>query len=158
MKKILWLEDEIDVIDAVCDSFQGKCEFAVVNNLFELQRQLYKDPGVETFDLVLLDMSIASPGISIRTYKRKMPQLFEDEQGNYLEASSYANLPMIGFDYYKRIVCVDKKFADIKFNKFMLMTGHYALLERGGLLKDIPVRVIKKRGQGSYEELEKLFG
>jgi len=158
MKKILWLEDDIDVVAAVINAFRDKCDFTVVDNFFELSGRLFENPGVEEYDMVILDLTIETPGIPLATYMRKIPQMFQDKNGDSCDATVVSGIALLGLDYYERIVCTDKRFQDCKNCKFVLMTGHGLLLERYGIIDRLDVKVVKKRGKGSFEELSEVLG
>jgi len=155
--KILLLEDETDVFTATKQAFKS-IDFTIVDNLLELNGILLKDPGIQFFDYVWLDLAIEMPNIPMDIIKQEIPKMFTDENGIPNMLSYVAGIYLRGLDYYKYVVCQNAHLKDYKTTKFVLFSGHKALVEKYKLLEGYEgVPFVKKSGSDSFDELRKTI-
>jgi len=156
MKKILVFEDESGVSDAIVNTFREQHDITVVNNLLELHGCLFKNPGVENYDYIWIDLAIKHmAGVPESVLKKKITELYIEEIKNY------DGISLLGLDYFTRIIWNDKRFEKVRTTKFILITGHKTLLDKYNLVDEYMkegLRVIEKRGDGAYAELMDILG
>jgi hypothetical protein len=125
-----------------------------------LNDQLFEEPGFDTFYKIFLDMAILMPNIPQSIIENKLPVLFR-VNGNKAEITQVNGIYLMGLDYFTRVILKDERISLDAIKKFVFFTGHGALIEK--LIKENViqgcenVKLVKKRGQGIYEEINNLL-
>ena len=138
--KILWLEDDDNVIEATLNRFMAH-EFIVAKNLFRFDQLLFNDPGVDEYNFVWIDLSISMGSTPESALLKAFPNLFAGKPPYRLSADR-----MYGLEYFKNIIWPNERVKDCRTTKFILLSGYTHIVERDGLLAGFPDVLLYKKG------------
>ncbi|MDR1753762.1 MAG: hypothetical protein LBR74_02505 [Eubacterium sp.] len=166
MKKILLLEDEQDVAIGTLKILKNHgydCEY--VSNIIDFNALLLDDIEADEKDRFygyIMDLQIDTGLIPIEDYKKIISAMFyknEEKSEEYPMPPIGGNI-LYGWYYYKHIIRnnSDDRFKNLH-KKIILITGHFEAIKENKFLDDYPdINIIKKRGEGTSEELLKALG
>ena len=152
---LLMLEDDYDVVGAFNTVYSKRGVIIDhVDNLLDLNYCLYENPGVDEYDLVLLDLAVNMPNLTTRDIREALPQMPE------YTTSFFDRIKLYGWDYYINIICKQDTTKKESAKKFILISGHAHLLQEQGIFskeKYPSVRLIDKADKRLYDIISEII-
>jgi len=152
--KILLLEDTLTYAESLKRHLSGS-EIDLATNLPDFDYLLYEEPGVQAYDLVLMDLNIVMSDISNEELREYIAEL------RTYEPNTVFGIPLLGLDYFHCKVLTHSATKDCAEKKFFLISGHVTLLQRDKTFEERkiifpPERLLDKGLEGHASHLRQL--
>jgi hypothetical protein len=158
-KKILFLENDLQFVKAIKQTFHShviKC----AENLLVFDSAIYGSPGIDAFDLVLIDLALNFPPDIIELYKKEIPDLYVESLVKANITRLDAKIYLYGWDYYQRVIRHRDKTKECAHTKFALISGHTVRLKKKKLYPEsIPsnVELLDKGSPDLYDKIREFL-
>lgn len=117
MKKVLILEDNMDLAETYKKRFFGVAEVVAVDNLIAFDEQLFDLHGIERYDRVIIDLAIPLVDLNLEDLLEMIPEMHEDV------TRLKGTIPLFGWDYFRYKILENPENSKYV-SKFVIISGH----------------------------------
>jgi len=160
---LLFLEDDKTFAQAVVKAFSPdrnkKCTITHVTDFIAFNHRLYKNPGINDYDFVIMDLNVklGDWGMNNMDIFYEICAIDEKNIKKFSHTTLSGMINLYGWDYFIHKVMEHKDTKQAAFNKFLFITGHAKMIRDVKMLESKNISLAHLFDKSDYYDHLKKF-